>query len=785
MLKRAVVARAGVYTSKSRSRALGEMNSASAASEDARPGAAAESGRGGRVGSRRAVLVVVVVVVACCAAGVSAQTASRRCPVSGSVRYGEYRLSYQRACKPNDALVSRSLLSWPCADFKLPLCPDLVCAGCFPASLVDAATGRKYGPLSLEEERRLAAGTGLLTLGGVPDYSTSSTTNPFLSGGDVLGSLGNVFRAGSLGGFLNSISALTTFMSGYLSVLSGNAMFPLTNFVDGFRAGESASQQWKRPVPGETVGVVSYAEAAATLLKSNFTANYPFFSDYFTGRRVPSWEDHTSHKSAIALLDAGVAAARATGFEPISSIYSTSPRFAFDSEGLTKATWNGFAWLGARDIKYASNGVHGVSVVESYGGEDTLGLLATDSVFGAHLAYNSASRLFEIDLTRLERYAPLAGYAKMGGKVAFRLEGGRLRTASITYAGRTYGAADFANATVRAEFQRNRLVGWRFAEKALIASLLSMTNLVVHVKDLHLEIAAALQAVTVDAFASNVDHPLSRLLQPFTHRSIQATNDNFKLLFEYKAAEFSLAPLSTAEQLRLIADKIREEPLLLSELEMDRFASKRNMPASASASQAQGGFWRWHYRTRTVQGLYEAMIECSLAKNFASTSALEADPLVRKWWAELIRYMPALRRSIAAKDGFASETLTKQSLVNVLKTLFTWVSWVHEDVGHSAAAYVYNPVHTPMAVPADGAGIPLKMVAFNVAAYRMFVFLERAKLLGPAPAHWFSTAAGDQQCFTSFQSQLKALGVSDPAFSECDTKGFYSCVARVETCVSS
>ncbi len=77
------------------------------------------------------------------------------------------------------------------------------------------------------------------------------------------------------------------------------------------------------------------------------------------------------------------------------------------------------------------------------------------------------------------------------------------------------------------------------------------------------------------------------------------------------------------------------------------------------------------------------------------------------------------------------------------------------------------------------------MVSFNVITYRMFVFLERAKLLGQAPAHWFSAQAGDQQCFTNFQSQLRALGQADPAFSECDAKGFYSCVARVEICVSS
>ena len=76
------------------------------------------------------------------------------------------------------------------------------------------------------------------------------------------------------------------------------------------------------------------------------------------------------------------------------------------------------------------------------------------------------------------------------------------------------------------------------------------------------------------------------MLDPFISRSVQATNDNFKLLFvaglghsaslfvafvgcgglpeisaqEYKAADFSLAPLPTSEQLKLIEDFIAALP---------------------------------------------------------------------------------------------------------------------------------------------------------------------------------------------------------------------------------
>ena len=52
-------------------------------------------------------------------------------------------------------------------------------------------------------------------------------------------------------------------------------------------------------------------------------------------------------------------------------------------------------------------------------------------------------------------------------------------------------------------------------------------------------------------------------MDPFIHRSVQATNDNFKLLFEYRAAEFSLAPLGTDEQLKLIDDAITYDEMFI------------------------------------------------------------------------------------------------------------------------------------------------------------------------------------------------------------------------------
>jgi len=326
-----------------------------------------------------------------------------------------------------------------------------------------------------------------------------------------------------------------------------------------------------------------------------------------------------------------------------------------------------------------------------------------------------------------------------------------------------------------------------------IASLLSMTNLVLHVKDLHLELAAAFQATTVDAFADDINNPVRRLLDPFISRAVQATNDNFKMLFEYKAAEFSLAPLSTDEQLRLIDDAIKKKPLVLANLDMEHYGADRGMDPAFSTKAAQKDdlmySWRWHYRALTVQRMFDSMIGCWLDANYGPSEEGEArlaeDEVVQKWWQSMVKHIPAIRRSVEQDPEWAAGgRLTPNTLRHVLRTLFTWLAWVHEDVGHAASAYVYNPVHTPMCIPEDGEGVPLRSFAFNTMAYRSFVFLERAKLLDKPPDFWFG-GHGDQTCFASFQHQLRDLGRTDIAFSECGKHGFYSCVDAVETAVSS
>eukprot|EP00931_Biecheleriopsis_adriatica_P073306 TRINITY_DN47617_c0_g1_i1.p1 TRINITY_DN47617_c0_g1~~TRINITY_DN47617_c0_g1_i1.p1 ORF type:complete len:766 (+),score=183.36 TRINITY_DN47617_c0_g1_i1:25-2298(+) len=609
-------------------------------------------------------------------------------------------------------------------------------------------------------------------------------------------------------------------MAGLFSSNAGFAAFlPFLNFVQGFEQpgvfnwfwkllGYGPGPKWKPPVKGETMGLVSFNEFA----KKSFGGQFPpLFDDYVTGERVPSWEDNVNHKRGIAILDAGMAAARRVGIDPIDSLRFMEPRFAFDNEGLTELSWQGFYQFGPKDIKYASNGVWGIKVVEElmqkYGTKgEVLGPLLTDSAFSAHLTHDG--ELFHIDMSALAKYKPIPGYAPLGGKASFKQEGGRLKTVSMEYNGTSYKS--FEDESTEKLYKKSVRAGWRMAEASIIASLLSMTNLVFHVKDLHLEIAATFQALTVNAFAEEPDHPIRRMLDPFVSRSVQATNDNFKLLFEYKAAEFSLAPLPYDEQLKLMQDFIDHQPLNLAEMDMTKYGELRGMNASFSSREANADpdkwGWRWHYRALSVQNLYDELLGCWLDVHYPGSQEeqdhkISEDKVLGHWWSQMVKHLHPLRRAVEKSPSWVSEKPSAQSLRNVLRTIIVWLSWIHEDVGHSAASYVYNPVYTPMCVPEDGRGVPIASFGFNVAAYRGFVFLERAALLDDPPTFWFdsvectgmwwwhkcSTPSTDKslQCFADFQHALEKLGKEDSAFSECDKTGFYSCVERVETAVSS
>ena len=110
--------------------------------------------------------------------------------------------------------------------------------------------------------------------------------------------------------------------------------------------------------------------------------------------------------------------------------------------------------------------------------------------------------------------------------------------------------------------------------------------------------------------------------------------------------------------------------------------------------------------------------------SFNSDRDLEGDKPISKW-RETSMSQEELQQLLQKLPPLNVETMTR-----VLRTIFLWTSWIHEDVGHAWASFVYNPIHTPGFVPEDGRGIPSPALVYRVAMFRNFVALERPEVAG-------------------------------------------------------
>ncbi len=63
-------------------------------------------------------------------------------------------------------------------------------------------------------------------------------------------------------------------------------------------------------------------------MKFNITSVYPYFKDFYTGSRIPSWEDNKEYQKGQKHIDTRMSLLRSMGIEPITKTYPLDPRFA-------------------------------------------------------------------------------------------------------------------------------------------------------------------------------------------------------------------------------------------------------------------------------------------------------------------------------------------------------------------------------------------------------------------------------------------------------------------------
>lgn len=482
---------------------------------------------------------------------------------------------------------------------------------------------------------------------------------------------------------------LAPIASAMLANLLSNMVFAGTNFVHGsngknlnvwgtyqlslqsftslpLTCGSGKSCTWQIPNYSETVNITSIAEFASDLPVAKDLLANAAFRKLYTGKQAPAWESHVGQDRAFEQVAAGVAAARKAGLEPSAVAANSAGRFAFDLEGILFMLGEGFGWYDLNQTQYASNGAFGAALVEQYLAKDdyfsgdVLGFIMTESALSMHLeALGPNSSLLQVNLSALERYAPLPGFARLGGQAVFTPKDGRLKTVLLQYGGHTY--TNFSDPRSDADFAKNKLSGWRFAEKAIIASLLAKTQLLTHVKLIHMELAPVLQAVTTN-LPDHSGHRIKMMLEPFIQRSIQATNNNIKAWFEFRAGEFGFAPLPMEEQAKLLADALRQHPVNLSNLDMENYAQARGMQKHVTMQGRRLGSstwqWKWHHRALQVQRKYKAMIRNWIQYAYQGNDFnLQADAGLRLWWVNMFKHMPAL--SAAAKGSWLPNVSVK------------------------------------------------------------------------------------------------------------------------------
>ncbi|CAJ1355415.1 unnamed protein product [Effrenium voratum] len=445
-----------------------------------------------------------------------------------------------------------------------------------------------------------------------------------------------------------------------LSFFDGKCQLPLQLFTKQQLICDPSPDRRR---PGCTFQIPDYFESTKVVSLSDYAASWtagPMFRSFetlYTAAEAPSWEDGHGQHAVMRMAEKGLAAARAAGLDPNKAAADVGPgtRFAFDLEGLLTVLQEGFYWSTLSHKSYASNGAFGASTLEVMlqagdRGSDVLSILMFESQLGMHLTVDGS--LLVADLTDLERYQPLPGFAPLGGKAVFSVEGTKLKTVRLEYNGTVYDTSQ--DPLADAMFERSVLKGRLFAEKAIIASLLAKTQLLVHVRTIHMELAPTLQAVTLRALKGFKQHPLRQFLEPFITRNIQATNNNLKLWFEFRAAEFGLAPLSVEEQMKLIAADSEKAPLNLADMDMEHLAEVRGWAAL-------GWTPRWYQRALEVQRLFDTLIrEWAQGAFEGDDRDLQQDEGVNQWWEQIFAFMPSLQ--LAAKGNWLKGTRASRGL---------------------------------------------------------------------------------------------------------------------------
>lgn len=384
--------------------------------------------------------------------------------------------------------------------------------------------------------------------------------------------------------------------------------------------------------------------------------------------------------------------------------------------------------------------------------DDVLGTLALSGPFAGYIEKVSGkANEYVVDMSDFENYEVRDGLSPLGCKAYFNYSPseGRMNTSHIEYQGRTVTPQS---------------ADWDQVQKTALCALSTHMTIIRHLANTHLLVAGTFAGVTTNSL--DADHPVRRLLHPHYHLTL--STNNYKVPNLIKSDASALPNIFSFDRENIY--KIMNDhagSFDIGSMDVEASSEARGM-AGATGVDGHPVNYPYQENVANMQKVIGDYVTSYLDAYYPNDAALQADPEMQTWYANLEKYIPN------GVSGYAGG-LTKEGVAKLCTVLIQTAAVEHENVGNITWNYTTLPQYIPSLVPKNGSrpGVDVYQRYINTSVLT-FVPLNR---LVDDHAHLALDAKGEA-CMKQFKKDLSDLqnemekkpfshGALYPAAMEC------------------
>lgn len=319
--------------------------------------------------------------------------------------------------------------------------------------------------------------------------------------------------------------------------------------------------------------------------------------------------------------------------------------------------------------------------------DDVLAALAVSGPFAMYLQHGSAlddvvdlgavvaPDDLVIDMRCFDAHEPKPGVVAPGGLVVFAVEGDRLRTRSILYAGRLHGVGEES-------FDQ--------ASRALLCALNTHLTTMVHNVTFHLAYVTPMAVASTNEL--DPDHPIRRLLHPALHTTLIGNHEvaQFQIV---GARSFATTLFSHDYPTLVTMINSHLDGFRIAQLDPDVAFDRRRLGETGIALP-------WWDDTMAMWKINLAYAERYVAHAFPDDAAVADDVQLERWAQELDRLLPSGLYDHTAYPT-SGQPLDRRSLARICATFLHTSSVTHDVVNNSVWDYSTLSYAIPTVVPAS------------------------------------------------------------------------------------